>query len=122
MNRTIQRGDRDAPIRGEESARIHALIAEATSDSQDESDEHAGLLSMIRQEVACPFRARVLNEEVECLRLEWPNRGYGLNAVCRTPEGKLQVVDIRMLEWVDPLPKGHLWIEAYLTWRDQLGS
>ena len=34
------------------------LIDEATTDSNDESDEHAGLLGMIREEVACPFRAR----------------------------------------------------------------
>src|SRR5271166_1225699 len=52
--------------------RLRALIDEATFNSKDESDEHAGLLSMIRQEVACPFWARVEGEEVECVRFEWP--------------------------------------------------
>ena len=38
-----------------ERSGIRALIDEATTDSNDESDEHAGLLSMIRDEVVCPF-------------------------------------------------------------------
>ncbi len=103
-------------------ARLQALIAEATSDSNDESDERTGLLGMIRQEVACPFRARVQGEDVECLRFEWPKRGDGLNAVCRSQKGKSQTVDVGSLEWVDPLPKGHEWIEAYLAWRKLVGS
>jgi hypothetical protein len=97
--------------------RLRALIDQATSDSVDESDEHAGLLSMIREEVACPFRARIAGQEVECLRFEWPKNGYGLNAVCKSG-GKTQVVDIARLEFVDPLPRGHEWIGAYFAWRD----
>jgi len=23
-----------------------------------------------------------------------------------------------MLEWIEPLPKGHEWIDAYFAWRD----
>jgi hypothetical protein len=100
--------------------RLRALIDQATSDSVDESDEHAGLLSMIREEVTCPFHARVQGEEVECVRFEWPKNGYGLNAVCRS-KAKTRVVDIRMLEWVEPRPTGHEWIEAYFAWRDLVG-
>jgi hypothetical protein len=100
--------------------RLRALIDQATSDSVDESDEHAGLLSMIREEVACPFRARIAGQEVECLRFEWPKNGYGLNAVCNSG-GKTQVVDITRLEFVAPLPRGHEWIDAYFAWRDLVG-
>src|ERR1700723_2633103 len=89
--------------------KLRALIDRATSDSIDESDEHAGLLSMIREEVVCPFRARVSGEEVECVRFEWPKNGYGLNAVCKS-KGKTLVVDISMVEG----------IEAYFAWRDLL--
>jgi len=99
--------------------RIRALIDQATSDSVDESDEHAGLLSTIREEVVCPFHARLAGDDVECVRFEWPKNGYGLNAICKS-KGKTQVVDISMLEWVEPLPKGHQWIEAYFAWRDLL--
>jgi hypothetical protein len=101
-------------------SKIQALIDQATTDSNDESDEHAGLLSMIREEVKCPFRARVQGEDVECLRLEWPTKGYGLNAVCRTGKGKSRVVEIGQLEWVEPLPTGYPWIEAYFAWREWL--
>ena len=100
--------------------RLRALIDQATSDSVDESDEHAGLLSIIREEVVCPFRARLDGEDVECVRLEWPKNGYGLNAVCRSG-GKTHVVDIARLEIAEPLPKGHEWIEAYFAWRDLVG-
>jgi len=96
---------------------LRALIDQATSDSVDESDEHAGLLSMIREEVACPFRARIAGEDVECVRFEWPKNGYGLNAVCKS-DSRTSVVDIGRLEWVEPRPKGHEWIEAYFAWRD----
>jgi hypothetical protein len=97
--------------------KLRALIDQATSDSVDESDEHAGLLSMIREEVACPFRARIAGEDVECVRFEWPKNGYGLNAVCKS-NSRTSVVDIGRLEWVEPRPKGHEWIEAYFAWRD----
>jgi hypothetical protein len=101
-------------------SQLRALIDEATTDSNDESDEHAGLLGMIREEVACPFRARVQGEEVECTRFEWPKKGYSLNAVCQTGKGKTRIVDIGQLEWSDSLPAGHKWIEAYLAWREQM--
>ncbi len=106
---------------GEDSSqRLRALIDLATGDSVDESDEHAGLLSTIREEVTCPFRARLDGEIVECIRLEWPRKGYGLNAVCKS-RGRTEIVDICKLEWVEPLPKGHQWIEAYLAWRNLVG-
>jgi hypothetical protein len=104
---------------GESAKKLRALIDQATSDSVDESDEHAGLLSMIREEVVCPFRARVGGEEVDCIRFEWPKNGYGLNAVCKA-KGKTVVVDIAKVEGIEPLPKGHEWIEAYFAWRDLL--
>ena len=97
------------------------MIDEATTDSNDESDEHAGLLSMIRDEVVCPFAARVQGEDVDCVRFEWPKKGYGLNAVCRTRKGKMRIVDIAALEWLEPRPGGYEWIEAYFAWRELVG-
>ncbi len=102
-------------------SKLRALIDEATTDSNDESDEHAGLLGMIREEVACPFRASIQGEDVECTRFEWPIKGYSLNAVCQTRKGKTRVVDISLLEWPDSLPEGYKWIEAYLAWRELMG-
>jgi hypothetical protein len=102
-----------------DSRKLRALIDLATGDSMDESDEHAGLLSMIREEVVCPFPARIAGEDVECIRFEWPKNGYGLNAVCKST-GKARVVDISMLEFVEPRPKGHEWIDAYFAWHNLL--
>jgi hypothetical protein len=110
----------DTTSTGPDRKRLRALIDQAISDSVDESDEHAGLLSTIREEVACPFPARLAGEAVECLRFEWPKNGYGLNAVCKT-KGTTRVVDISMLEWVEPRPKGHEWIDAFFAWRDLNG-
>jgi hypothetical protein len=102
--------------------KLRALIDQATHDSLDESDEHAGLLSMIREEVACPFHARVDGEDVECVRFDWPQKGYGLKAVCNCKStSKTLVVDISKLEWVEPRPQGHEWIEAYFAWLDLIG-
>ncbi len=122
MNWNWQRGKSatlDASTDRQDSVKLRALIDRATGDSVDESDEHAGLLSMIREEVVCPFRARIAGEDVECLRFEWPKKGYGLNAVCKS-KSKTHVVDIGAIEWVEPFPKGHEWIGAYFAWRDML--
>jgi len=100
--------------------RLRALIDQATGDSVDESDEHASLLSTVRAEVVCPFRARLDGEMVDCIRLESPRKGYGLNAVCKS-KGKTEIVDICKLDWVEPHPKGYEWIEAYFAWRDLVG-
>jgi hypothetical protein len=31
------------------------------------------------------------------------------------------VIEIGHLEWVEPLPAGYPWIEAYFAWREWLG-
>ena len=108
------------PSASVDARRLRALIDQATDDSLDESDEHAGLLGTVREEVACPFLARLDGVEVECIRIESPRVGYGINAVCKSP-GKLHIVDISKLEWTDPRPAGFQWIEAYLAWRDLVG-
>ena len=89
MNWNWQRGKSatlDVAASHHDRGKLRALIDQATGDSVDESDEHAGLLSMIREEVVCPFRARVAGEDVECVRFEWPKNGYGLNAVCKSED------------------------------------
>ena len=110
-----------AEMRQSQRSSLRALIDRATGDSVDESEEYAGLLSMIRDEVICPFSARVAGEDVECIRFEWPKTGFGLHAVCKST-AKTFSVDIGELEWIEPRPKGHEWIDAYFAWRDLLGG
>ena len=104
--------------------RLRALIEEATVDCYNEYEQHTGLLTMIEDEVACPFRARVVGEEVEVLGFEPPAEGFGLKAVCRR-RGKKYKVDVSALEWVEPHPAGFEWLQAYLMWRhgmDEAGA
>lgn len=101
-------------------ARLRELIEEAIVDCYDEYEQHSGLLTMVEDNVVCPFQAKVIGEEVEVIDLEWPDEGYGLKAVCKR-KGKTHRVDITTLEWVDPLPEGFEWIEAYLEWRKDVG-
>lgn len=97
--------------------RLRALIDLATVDCNDETDEHAGLMGMIWEEVICPFPARIDEIEVECLGFQCPRRGYGMNAICRSRKGKTLVVDVGKLTLVAPKPRGFEWIEAYFAWR-----
>jgi len=98
-------------------ARLEELIDEATTDCHDEDEQHSGLLTMIEDNVDCPFRAKIVGEQVEVIEFEWPKSGYGLYAICER-DGKRHRVDINSLEWVKPYPDGFEWIEAYLLWRE----
>jgi hypothetical protein len=103
-----------------DQARLRALIEEATVDCYDEYEQHTGLLTMIEDNVVCPFPAKVIGEEVEVIELRAPDDGFGLDAVCRH-KGKEYKVDINSLEWLKTKPEGFEWIEAYQAWRATLG-
>jgi len=103
-----------------DQARLRELIEEATVDCNEESEEHMGLMNMIEENVVCPFKAKVIGEEVEVVELAAPDTGFGLDAVCRY-KGKDYKVDINSLEWPKQKPEGFEWIEAYQAWRATLG-
>jgi hypothetical protein len=113
VKRKEQRAGKPSSI---DTDRLWALIEEATVDCHDEGEQHAGLLTMIEDEVVCPFKARVIGEDVVVTGFEWPDDGYGLKACCQRT-GATHAVDITSLEWVER-PKGFEWIEAYLQWRE----
>lgn len=64
-------------------ARLDELIAEATLDCNGEEEEHTALLTIIEDQVVCPFRAKVIGATVEVTRFEGLKSGYGMLAVCR---------------------------------------
>ncbi len=104
--------------------RLADLVKEGTVDAYGEDEQHSSLLTMIDDEVVCPFKAKVIGEEVEVVDFAWPKEGYGLYALCKR-KGKKHKVDVNSLEWVKPYPKGFKWIEAYFFWRegiDDLGD
>lgn len=99
---------------------LKALIDEATVDCYGEEEQHAGLLTMIEDNVVCPFKAKVIGETVTVSGFEWPQAGYGLFALCER-KGKSHRVDVNSLEWIEPRPEGFEWLEAYLLWREGIG-
>ena len=48
-----------------DSARLDALIEEATVDCNDEAEAHMGFMNMVEENLVCPFQATVIGEEVE---------------------------------------------------------
>jgi hypothetical protein len=96
--------------------RLRALIREATVDCYNEDEEHMGLVTMVEESVVCPFKAKVLGEEVEVVELRGSEVGLGVDAVCRH-KGKDYRIDIFSLEWPQKKPDGYEWVEAYKAWR-----
>ena len=101
-------------------ARLRALIEEATVDCYDDSEQHIGLMTAVEDNVVCPFKAKVIGEEVEVVELRTREAGYGVDAVCRF-KGKEYKIDINSLEWPKRKPDGFEWIEAYQLWHSNLG-
>ena len=62
--------------------RLDEIIDEATVDCYNEREARADLLTMVEDNVVCPFRAKVSGEEIEVIALEWPESGYEMMAVC----------------------------------------
>jgi hypothetical protein len=108
---------RNAPKR---SKRLQALIEEATVDCYTVEEEQVGFLTMIEDKVVCPFKARVIGEEVEVVELRSCETGVGVDAVC-CYKGKDYRINISSLEWPRKKPEGYEWVEAYLTWLGKLG-
>jgi len=98
-----------------DEARLRALIEEATVDCYTEDEAHYGFLVSIVYGVVCPFKAKVIGEEVEVVDLQEAPMGYGVEAVCRT-KGKEYRINIDSLEWPKRKPEGYEWIEAYHYW------
>ena len=101
-------------------ARLNELIEEATVDCYDEAEQHMGLMNMVEENVVCPFKAKVIGEEVEVVELRAPESGFGLDAMCRY-KGKDYRIDLGSLEWPRQKPKGFEWVEAYRAWLSRVG-
>jgi Calcium binding len=91
------------------------LIEEATVDCNDDDEAHMGFLTMLEENVVCPFKAKVIGEEVEVVELRSREVGFGVDAVCRY-KGKDYRIDINSLEWIKQKPEGYEWVEAYQAW------
>lgn len=107
---------------GLDPKKVDEALEDATVDAHDEDERHAGLLDAVQDELAFPFRGRVLGEEVDVVDMEWPEDDeLGLDLVCERG-GKRHRVEARSVELLPPLPEGHLFLAAYLAWKRTAGG
>ncbi len=96
------------------TAHLDELIAEATVDCYNESEEITGIFTMLEENLAVPFATKLLGVEVTAERVDL-NKADEIVAVCRCGRERLRVpvIDLPLPE---PKPKGAEWIDAYRRW------
>ena len=97
-----------------EGARLDNLIAEATVDCYNESEEITGIFTMMEENLAVPFRTTILGVEVTVERIDL-NQAEEIVAVCRRGRNR-QRVPLLDLPLPEPRPIGGEWIDAYRRW------
>ena len=80
-------------------AKLEAMIEEAVVDAYNEDEQKVGLLTMMQEHLALPFRASILGVEATVEKVEMTRDGR-IVAVCRR-DGVKQRIEILDL----PLPK-----------------
>jgi len=95
-------------------AKLDELIAEATVDAYDESEQMTGFYTMLEEGLAMPFETEVLGVKVTVERVDF-NDDQRIVAVCA--HGALrQRIAILDLPLPAPAPEGSEWIDAYRRW------
>jgi hypothetical protein len=96
------------------TARLEAMIEEATVDAYGESEQRAGFYTMMEDGLALPFETQVLGVEVTVERIDLTSADE-IVAIC-TRGRSHQAIPILELPLPLPLPVGAEWIEAYRRW------
>jgi hypothetical protein len=91
-----------------------ALIEEATVDAHDESEQRVGFLTMLEEQLACPFTTDILGVPIRVERVNL-NDADEIVAVCRRGRQR-QMIPLFNLPLPSPPPVGWEWIEAYRHW------
>jgi hypothetical protein len=94
-------------------AALDELIAEATVDAYNDSEQLTGLYTMIEHNLAMPFDTVVLRVEVTVRKVDL--RGDGIVAICQRGRDR-QAIGVLDLPLPDPAPDGAQWIAAYRRW------
>ena len=91
-----------------------ALVAEATVDAYNESEQRMGFYTMIEEHLDMPFEATILGVSIIVERVDVTDDDQ-IVAICR--RGRLtQAVPILELPLPTPRPAGTEWIDAYRHW------
>src|SRR5690349_13685560 len=96
------------------SARIAAMIEQATTDAYDESEQATGWYTMLEEHLQLPFETTILGVVVTVTRLDL--RGDNQIAVVCTRGRDRQIFGICDLPLPPSRPAGAEWIEAYRAW------
>ena len=94
--------------------RLDALVAEATVDAHDESEQAGGFFAVLEDELALPFETTLLGTSVtvEAIELRDDDR-----IAVRCVRGRSrQWIALEDLPLPSPAPAGAQWIEAYRRW------
>jgi hypothetical protein len=103
-----------------DKADLEVALEDATVDANGEDERHSGLLSAIQEELDFPFEVQVLGETVTVVDMEWPEKDeFGLDLVVER-NGQRHRIEARSVNLLPPLPKGHLYLAAYLDWKGRL--
>lgn len=108
------RSKKGSPRKELSAAKLDELIAEATVDAYDESEQTTGFYTMLEEHLAVPFKTDVLGVEVTVERIDL-TEGDEIVAVCsrETFHQRIRIADLPL---PDPPPEGWKWIEAYRRW------
>lgn len=93
---------------------LDRLVEEATVDCYDESEQVAGLYTMIEENLAVPFETEVLGVVAIVERIDLTDRDE-IVAVCRRGRER-QRIGLVDLPLPSPQPAGAQWIAAYRHW------
>ncbi len=94
--------------------KLRVLIAEATVDAYNESEQAVGFYTMIEDNLKLPFQTEVLGVEVTVEAVDITEDDQVV-AVCRRGN-KRQRIPILDLPLPTPSPRGAEWISAYRSW------
>jgi hypothetical protein len=93
---------------------LDKLIEEATVDCYDESEQAIGLCTMIEENLAVPFKTKILGVDVSVTGIETGDDGIA-KAICERGRER-QLISVTDLPLPKPSPEGAEWIAAYRRW------
>ena len=111
------------PIKRYESRNQDAIeeaLEDATVDSMDDGEQLAGLFYSIAENMAFPWLGSLLGETVSVVDVEMPDSDrLGIDLVVEK-NGKQSRIECRSVELLPPYPEGHLYLAAYLCWKERM--
>ena len=98
---------------------IKTAFEEAAVDANGEDEQLSGLFYAMDDEMTFPWQGSVLGETVSVVGIEMPdNDRLGIDLVVER-NGKQSRIEARSVDVLSPLPDGHLFLAAYLKWKER---